>query len=96
MPSARCGTVLGLAKNGADRGTCSRRVGHRGRHGNHTCALCADEVTPPNAYCRVCSSQHSQQYRESEAAEHQQIQAIAGSFLVEETLNRILTAQSAA
>jgi hypothetical protein len=102
MSSELCGHILGLAKNGRDRGICSRRLSHQGLHSNRTCALCGGGAPRRNTYCRKCRQQYAAGYRETKAetvaqlsAENQQIKAIAGPLLVEQTLNRIMREQSA-
>ena len=106
MASTLCAQPVGLSKNGTDRGTCARPRGHRGRHANRTCALCAVPTPRHATYCRECSRQFSQNYRVSEAKavtetvarlyeERLQLEAVAGPLLVEKLLNRICAEQSA-
>ncbi len=38
------------AKNGTDRGLCSRPSTHSGYHANDTCRSCGDELTASNSY----------------------------------------------
>jgi len=63
-----CGKSLPKAKNGADRGLCSRLRLHTGKCGNATCSTCAIKLSPKNcppswlwrknklsALCRLCA-----------------------------------------
>lgn len=63
-----CGKPMPKAKNGVDRGVCTRIKGHAfGNHGNRTCTVCGDPLSSLNAkpsvadkgcgMCRVCNSQ---------------------------------------
>jgi hypothetical protein len=48
-----CGKPVGSAKNGQDRGLCTRKQGHSGNnHGNGTCSRCGEILTAENAYYR--------------------------------------------
>ena len=74
MSSTLCDHVLGLAKNtGVDRGTCSRDLGHKGRHGNRTCALCGGGAPRRNTYCRACRQKYAMDHRGAEAAAFRQL-----------------------
>ncbi len=59
----KCKKKMPLAKNGNERGVCSREANHRQRHGNHTCYRCGVQLTsksaPPSkmrrgGVCRKC------------------------------------------
>lgn len=61
----RCGKPIKPAKNGVDRGVCTKPPGHKNHHGNGTCPLCGIKLTSRNTspshfrrgsgMCRKCS-----------------------------------------
>lgn len=72
MPS-KCGNLMGLAKNGTDRGLCTRRAGHRGRHGNQTCIRCSAPAPRHQAYCLGCNQHDAAVRRQAKATEIQNL-----------------------
>lgn len=71
-----CGGQMPKAKNGSDRGTCTERPKHHGKHGNETCSGCGIRLTVKTArpslirnkrrrsgLCRKCSTSNYQQIR---------------------------------
>jgi hypothetical protein len=44
-----CGKPVKPAKNGVDRGLCTRPAGHTGKHSSMTCIECGIALTKKNA-----------------------------------------------
>ncbi|MFZ0885778.1 MAG: hypothetical protein WAN14_20415 [Candidatus Acidiferrales bacterium] len=60
-----CGKPMPKAKNGADRGFCTRFYPHTSSHGNNTCCRCGVQINAKNSspgvakhrsgWCRICT-----------------------------------------
>jgi hypothetical protein len=70
-----CGSPILLARNGVDRGVCSRAQGHCGSHSNRTCPCCAGALPPRSWYCRRCSHQYASNHDRAKAEEFDRIVA---------------------
>jgi hypothetical protein len=69
-----CNQIVKAARNGSDRGTCSRPARHQGRCGNRSCAICG-EKTAGYPYCDACRAQYTAEYREAQALSVKQMVA---------------------
>jgi hypothetical protein len=60
-----CNQIVKAARNGIDRGACTRSRGHRGRHASRSCPICGSQTAAP--YCDDCRSAYAENYRKDEA-----------------------------
>jgi hypothetical protein len=73
MTKKLCGKPVKKARNGKDRGYCTRPRGHMSNHGNRTCYHCSDPLTKENCapsrfkkgsgMCASCAKNSCEAYR---------------------------------